>query len=81
MKTPYIESPEEEETPVLAQVVITLESKGSFGSSGILDSIVVFMDHEQDDNEQVTEALREYVANNTFAPGDCVTISQVNDRS
>ena len=78
----YIEAPEEE-TPVLPQIVITFENKGSFGSSGILDSIIVFTD-ELSANEQVTEALREYVSANTFAPGDVVTIgplARVTERS
>ena len=76
----YIEAPKTE-TPVLGQVVITFENKNSCGSSnGILDSVIVFT-AELDANDEVTEALREYVAQNTFAPGDVVTISQLNDRS
>ena len=69
----HIEAPEKE-TPVLPQIVITFENKGSFGSSGVLDSIIVFVDDKMDASEQVTEALREYVSANTFAPGDVVTI-------
>ena len=76
----YIEAPEEE-TPVLSQIVITFENKSSLGSSGILDSIVVFVDDKLDADEQVTEALREYVAENIFVPGDVVTIGTLNDRS